>query len=397
MTTEGAFVATTVMAFTFFVFGNLYLLKSHHSIHKRRLDLVFFSLLSASVVSIISFCAYLLPSVETQGFFIFMFFTLASLRILLVFLRILCLLTDDYICRVQMHLNRTHSLPDAEYISSLEKLILKALFVTKVDITAGTSTIEYYNVFASDAIIYGVMYSTGCGTVALLLQLLDKISFRELIIFGQIFFLFFAPYYFFKIRKVRKKFSMHLEMMHFFVVDVVTVFLIFALYLLSLLNIIEPKYVYLAQGASSSFFILFSYVFPVFPIMAGKKSKIPVSPIHLQQVYSDKSLWEELKDQLAQDYCIENALFIEQFDKLSGVSCAEVCRALGKISTPYDLFDIFIGDGAPNELNLTYHVRNVITQHYNDKNLTLDMLLPVRQVAWDSIVHYLLTLVYKLI
>ncbi|KAJ1501987.1 hypothetical protein HMI56_002934, partial [Coelomomyces lativittatus] len=122
-----------------------------------------------------------------------------------------------------------------------------------------------------------------------------------------------------------------------------------------------------------------------------------------QSMFSNKHMWGKFKDLLAKDFCMENAFFVEEYDRIYN---KEKCNKLAipssvtlessslnnsttspyvsssififTCNTPMDLYEVFIKSNAVYELNVSFKVKHAVSEIVQKGNiLTVDDFHPV--------------------
>ncbi|KAI9141910.1 hypothetical protein BKA69DRAFT_1166290 [Paraphysoderma sedebokerense] len=117
----------------------------------------------------------------------------------------------------------------------------------------------------------------------------------------------------------------------------------------------------------------------IYALLKGNKKPIDNSVESFQRVLNDKELFQRLKKVLAQDFCVENALFYEEYMALFPNATAS--RISHAISTPEAarrhvqyIVKTFIVNGALHELNLTSATKKAVLAEAQKGNYSVEIL-----------------------
>jgi hypothetical protein len=186
-------------------------------------------------------------------------------------------------------------------------------------------------------------------------------------------FLILGPLFLVAIRQMKDSLYIRLELLASFVIF----FVGYAVYMY--LTFVAPKGSVIQKSvppqlplfiADSGIFLLNIY-FPVFFLLVQnltKSVKIESTPENLEKVLGDRKLMKILKDVAAKQLCLENIRFLEDMQ-----------QAKFEEVNPSYLYDKYIPQDAPFEINIPHKVRAPIKTAMADNTLTIDHFLPAEK------------------
>ncbi|KAI9141908.1 hypothetical protein BKA69DRAFT_1174701, partial [Paraphysoderma sedebokerense] len=117
----------------------------------------------------------------------------------------------------------------------------------------------------------------------------------------------------------------------------------------------------------------------IYALIKGNRKPIDNTVESFQRVLNDKELFQRLKKILAQDFCVENALFYEEYMAL--FPSATTSKISHAISTPEGarrhvqyIVKAFIVNGALHELNLTSATKKAVLAEAQKGNYSVEIL-----------------------
>ncbi|KAI9144184.1 hypothetical protein BKA69DRAFT_1172963, partial [Paraphysoderma sedebokerense] len=205
-------------------------------------------------------------------------------------------------------------------------------------------------------------------------------------IFSGIYFLL-LPYFLYVLRNVQDSFYMRLEQ----TIVLATYAPCYALWMLTFLVPAWTKAIWPGPNIWLVFLGVvchtISIAFPaMYEFLRGRKDQKILLSYTLeafQKVLNDRSLFSQLKDILAEDFCIENALFYEEYiclfptDSQNSSYITENPESVHR--HVFHIVQTFIAPGSPHELNLTSHARKEIMNAIHDQNFSIEILEPARK------------------
>lgn len=122
-------------------------------------------------------------------------------------------------------------------------------------------------------------------------------------------------------------------------------------------------------------YLLSVYLFPMIAMFRSEISVInmPFSKETLISAITTPNLWKHLKFQINEDYCLENALFLEQILKVNNSKDLK------------NLYQNFLMPDSPNELNISGKMKEELHKHFKSNTLQLNHFEAIKSCVIESI------------
>ncbi|KAI9145082.1 hypothetical protein BKA69DRAFT_1053029 [Paraphysoderma sedebokerense] len=195
------------------------------------------------------------------------------------------------------------------------------------------------------------------------------------------------PYFIFLIRKVKDSYYLRLELQ-------VTLYIFIVFFTLFIIDWYTPAFSSFNKFGGNLWLLLLvllchtvSVTIPTFAAIVLKRKGKTILVDHsldaFNKILADRRLFAEFKQSLAQDFCIENALFLEDWMALHSTDPANQKKPADLNKAIYGMYTNYIRPGARYELNISSHTKKKIIQAVEAKTFNIDILEDAKKEVFN--------------